>query len=110
MADDEKENPTKEDEQSNLPSVIPSNVAIPEPILLDFNHNQDDVLRANIELYNTRLKVVHALWSRATSFGKALVLIRELDNLIKLRAEIMGTPYGAALRNTSKGSSIFPID
>lgn len=97
-------------QSESLPSIIPDNLTIPEPILLSFQDTEDDVQKANIELYNTRLKVVHALWSKANSFSKALTLLNEIDKLIQMRANIMGTPYGVTARNLPKGSIVYPAD
>jgi hypothetical protein len=104
---------TTEDEQekeTSLPSIVPSSINIPAPLPLEFRHNQDDTLKANIQAYNTMLAVVHGLWGKANSFGKALALINQVEKLIKLRSEIMGHPYGTTARQTLKGNIVYPDD
>ena len=100
----------EETEASELPSVISSSVVIPAPIPLKFQDSQDDTLKANIQTYNTMLAVVHGLWGKASSFGKAIALLNQIEKLIKLRAEIMGHPYGVAVRESNKRYTIYPDD
>ena len=103
MSDDELE-------PQSLPSVIPNGVIIPEPIPLKFQDSPDETMKANIQTYNTMLAVVHGLWEKASSFGKAIALLGQIEKLIKLRAEIMGHPYGVAVRESNKRNTIYPDD
>ena len=102
--------PSKRKVSSPPPSLIPPTVTIPEPIPLDIQHSATDTLKANIEAYNTMLKVTHTLWTQVNSFGKAMTLLNQVEKLIKLRAEIMGHPYGVSARSSGKGSVIYPDD
>lgn len=107
--DDDKALSADEDE-THPPSLLSKDIKIPEPIPMTFNDNQDDTLRANIQNYNTKLAVVHGLWSTCNSFGKAVSLLNLIDKLIIQRCEILGHPYGASVRSNAKGNIVYPND
>lgn len=103
---------------SNLPTVSQQtpalfegqSIIINEPPELNHTHTPEQVKKNNVEMYNQKLKIHHALWAEAKTFNRCLTMLREMDRLMAQRAEVMGYTYGAAQNKVTSGGQVLPLD
>lgn len=85
------------------------NLVIPEPITHSDTASLSQVKKADIELFNTQLRILHALWAKVETLPAALVLIKQTLEMPKLRRDILGLQYGAPTNKFAEPVTYEPI-
>lgn len=84
-------------------------ISLPEPILLEHKATLTEVRKADIQLFNQSLRIVHAMWAKVETLPAALVMIDRTMKLIETRRHILGLEYGASQSKSSKSITWEPL-
>lgn len=98
----------------NLP--IPQNefltelgVVLPPPSIVQADADLDETRKADIQLFNTALRIHYAMWGEVKTFNAVMSMMDKTFALIEKRRAILGHPYGSPQNKTSQGDVYDPL-
>ncbi len=70
----------------------------------------DDARKADMQMYNTALRLFYAAWEEVNTIQAALAMMGKTFDFIEKRRAILGLPYGSPANKESKQIVFSPLD
>ena len=97
-----------DDKDDYLPCIV--DIQLPEPTYIDETADLFSARKADVQLFNTQLKLLNSMWSQVRSVKTALALHDRVMAMIPKRRDLLGLNYGAPADKITRATVFEPVD